>query len=235
MTDRFSSGIRRGDYYLLPLAGQPHELLVRAEWLGANGWNISYPAKPLREHTPNVYLGSSRRVTPKEARAILRAAPSPHDLVQERVSRDLHYPWRVIACCALLNRTQGAQVRPMLERFFAELVPQPEKIFQADMRPLLEPLGLYSRREDLLRRLTWDYLAGAQPAECFGVGEYGRDAVALFVHGEQVHASAIADRWLRRYAQWRARGGWPLLWDRPAHSAWRKRAGFAPLARKGTT
>lgn len=154
---------------------------------------------------------------------------SPLRLVQERVSHDLHYPWRVIACCALLQRTQGAQVRPMLVELFRGVWPAPEAVLRVSARDLLEPLGLFNRREQMIRRMTWDYLSGAQPEDCFGVGAYGRDAVALFVHGVSLSPGIVTDRWLKPYAEWRRGGGKAPEWDAAGHSAWREGQGFAPM------
>lgn len=154
---------------------------------------------------------------------------SPHRLLQEQVTRDLHYPWRVIVCCALLNQTQGEQVRPMLDELFIRC-PQPELMMTARLSDLLQPLGLQDRRERLLRRMTWDYTTGAQPGECFGVGQYGRDALLLFVH--DVRPVGVRDPWLQKWRGWRydhCIKGHPILWDRKEHAAWRAASGFEPL------
>ena len=103
-------------------------------------------------------------------------------LVQELVSRDLHYPWRVIVSCALLNRTTGNQVRQVVSEIFARCR-NPGDMLTAELTDLLRPLGLYNRRAALLRRLTQDYLDGVPPALCHGVGQYARDALMLFVDG----------------------------------------------------
>src|SRR6185369_4151215 len=65
---------------------------------------------------------------------------SPLGLLQERVARDRHYPWRVLVVCALLNRTHRRQVRPMFEELF-ERAPTPEAMLGADLSDLLRPLG----------------------------------------------------------------------------------------------
>lgn len=146
---------------------------------------------------------------------------SPLGLVQERVSRDLHFPWRVLVCCALLNRTTKEQARPALSALFA-CWPGPER-FDLFARPhqlcgLLAPLGLVGRREALLRRMTGDYLSRLSPYECFGVGEYARDALDLFCAGKIL--GAPADKWLRPYSDWRRAGGARIGWDEEAHLAW---------------
>ena len=147
---------------------------------------------------------------------------SPLGLVQERVSRSRHFPWRVLVCCALLNRTTKEQARPALSAFFAWW-PTPEYFAltgptYAALRNLLAPLGLVNRRRELLIRMTDDYLAGASPYECFGVGEYARDALDLFCAGE-VFAGA-ADHYLAGYARWRMFGGRRVEWDEEGYLEW---------------
>lgn len=156
---------------------------------------------------------------------------SPYALIQEELSKDLHYPWRVIVCCALLNQTTGAQVRPMVEELFRRC-PTPDALLTADLSDLLLPLGLQDRRAGLLRRMTWDYLTGVQPGHCFGVGGYGRDALLLFVHGEK-NVSGVRDNWLRAYASWRSNpiglASYTVVWDLAGHCRWRALCGFHSL------
>lgn len=120
--------------------------------------------------------------------------------------RDRHYPWRVLVCCALLNRTGRAQVRAVFEAFFAAY-PEPRALLSAghELADLLRPLGMQHRRAALLRRLTEDVVAGRPPAECHGVGPYAMDALAIFVEGRtDVRPS---DGFLRPYLTWRKRHG----------------------------
>lgn len=140
---------------------------------------------------------------------------SPIGLVQERVERDCHYPWRVLVCCALLNRTTGAQVRAMFEAFF-RACPTPAALLLADdgvLLPMLQPLGLYNRRLSLLRRLTRDYRDGKPPEECHGVGQYALDAWAIFVEGRT--DLEPADHMLKPYLEWRKANGYNTQWARP--------------------
>jgi methyl-CpG-binding domain protein 4 len=139
--------------------------------------------------------------------------------VQERVDRDRHYPWRVLVCCALLNRTTGAQVRPMVGRLFA-LCPTPAALLVCPDRhllPLLVPLGLYNRRLALLRRLTLDWAEGKPPQQCHGVGQYALDAWALFVEGRT--DVEPADHFLKPYLEWRKNHGNKIEWARPQAGA----------------
>lgn len=126
--------------------------------------------------------------------------------MQERVPRDDVYPWRVLVLCALLNRTGRRQVRPMFERFFATFQ-SPEALAAAgpSLEKLLSPLGLGARRASLLRRLSSDYASGVAPERCHGVGQYARDALAIFVRGDLSVRSA--DGFLGKYVTWRKRHG----------------------------
>lgn len=137
--------------------------------------------------------------------------------MQERVLRDEHFPWRVLVCCALLNRTGRAQVRPMFERLF-EVCRTPESVATADLGTLLRPLGLQNRRAALLRRLTEDYLAGKSPQDIHGVGPYALDAWAIFVEGRtDVRPS---DGMLRPYLTWMKKHGNRIYFGRrPAGAA----------------
>lgn len=132
---------------------------------------------------------------------------SPLALAQERVPRGEHYPWRVLVTCALLNQTQGEQVRPILGRLFARC-PHPSDMVVQDLRSMLRPLGLQNRRAYVLRTLSLDCLAGSPPEACYGVGRYALDAYALFVDGRT--DVEPEDRWLREYLDWRL-AGWPAL------------------------
>lgn len=148
---------------------------------------------------------------------------SPHGLVQERVARDLHLPWRVLVCCAFMNRTTKEQARPALSAFFAWwLTPDhfaftgPESV---TLRRVLFPLGLSNRREGLLVRMTEDYLGGVSPYECSGVGEYVRDALGLFCAGE-VPTRRLSDHYLNAYCGWREEGGARIEWDEEGFLRW---------------
>lgn len=140
---------------------------------------------------------------------------SPLALVQERVERDHHYPWRVLVCCALLNRTHGRQVRPMFQQLF-RLCPTPLAMRVVETELLVElirPLGLYNRRAAALKRLTCDYMAGKPPEQCHGVGQYALDAWAIFVEG-RVDLDP-ADHYLKPYLEWRKQHGYNTQWARP--------------------
>jgi hypothetical protein len=121
--------------------------------------------------------------------------------VQERILRDGLYAWRVLVLCALLNRTGRRQVRPMFEALLVAF-PTPQRMARgrARLERMLRPLGLGARRSALLRRLSADYVSGRPASQCFGVGQYARDALAIFVEGRtDVRPS---DKFLGRYLRW---------------------------------
>lgn len=137
---------------------------------------------------------------------------SPLNCIQELVERDEHYPWRVMTVCVMLNQTHGRQVRPMFGRFF-ELWPRPIDFVMADgdqVRGLIAPLGFKNRRFLTLLRMTEDYLRNVPYEQCYGIGKYARDAIALFVHGRT--DVEPFDTWLEPYLKWRLAGGPRLLW-----------------------
>lgn len=97
-------------------------------------------------------------------------------------------PWRVLAICLLLNRTDGRVVARHIEGIFRRW---PDAGRMAAARPAtleeaLRPLGLHRRRARLLRRMSAAYEAGGwtDPGELPGVGTYAREAWRIFVEGD---------------------------------------------------
>lgn len=141
---------------------------------------------------------------------------SPLRCLQELAPIDGHYPWRVMIVCILLNQTHGRQVRPMIDEFWS-LVPGPGEMLTmcADkaelVRDLIRPLGFANRRMNALYRNASDYLDGLPLESCFGIGQYGRDAIDIFVHGRT--DVRPTDKWLVPYLEWRRAGGKPVQWN----------------------
>lgn len=160
---------------------------------------------------------------------------SPHRLLQEQVTRDLHYPWRVIVSCALLNRTTGQQAHRAAGELF-QCWPDPthwgfdffSEFRREDgwadaqeeyLRRILTPLGFVNRRTDLLHDMTVDYLAGIHPADCRGVGQYARDALALFC--ENRLDVTPDDGHLIPYVEWRrSMPDYYVEWDEAGYVRW---------------
>lgn len=84
-------------------------------------------------------------------------AASPLSLIQEK----LYYcPYRLLVATIFLNKTRGAQARPILQEFLARY-PTPEACCQADvdkLAKLLFPLGLYNRRARSLKLFARSYI-----------------------------------------------------------------------------
>lgn len=126
---------------------------------------------------------------------------SPYSLVQERVRGSSCYDWKVIVLCALMNRTHARQVRPMMWDLFLTW-PTPESMAQASahLEELLRPLGFANRRSRVLREMSTDYACGVAPERCHGVGQFGRDALDVFVYGRT--DVRPRDGFLSKYVMW---------------------------------
>jgi hypothetical protein len=107
----------------------------------------------------------------------------------------------MLVACALLNRTHGRQVRPMVDGLFSRW-PTPRGMAAAGrgLERYVKPLGLWRRRAALLRRLSRQWRT---PGQCPGVGKYALDSWAIFVEGRlDVRPD---DGKLRPYLTWRKR------------------------------
>jgi len=149
---------------------------------------------------------------------VIALKTSPLNCIQELAPRDAHYPWRVMVTCILLNQTHGRQVRPIIDELW-KLLPHPGKVLslsseEADkLRLLLRPLGLVNRRSHALYCNARDYVAGVPLHNCYGMGQYGRDAIDIFVHGKT--DLQPTDKWLTPYLEWRRSGGSAVQWGGP--------------------
>lgn len=126
---------------------------------------------------------------------------SPYSLVQERVRGTSDYPWKVIVLCALMNRTHARQVRPIVRELFA-MWPTPDEMARAsaNLEDLIRPLGFVNRRAKAIRRMSADYARGCSPYYCAGVGQFGKDALDVFVHGRT--NVRPKDGFLEKYVEW---------------------------------
>ena len=126
---------------------------------------------------------------------------SPFGLVQERVEKGPLHEWRIIVICCLMNKTHARQVRPMMKELFARF---PNPIDMAQAGPLLEeilrPLGLIQRRAAMIRKMSEDYVKDCAPGQCFGVGDYGRESLRIFVDGDT--SFVPGDKFLVKYVDW---------------------------------
>lgn len=130
---------------------------------------------------------------------------SPLNLVQE-IARDMcpvDRTWAVLIACALLNKTHGRQVRPMVEELLTRW-PTPAAMRAADEGELIEilrPLGLYRRRARVLRDISADRMAGRAFNDVRWCGPYAQASVMIVVHGSL--DCSTDDPWLLKYLEWR--------------------------------
>lgn len=136
---------------------------------------------------------------------------SPYSLVQERVRGSSDYPWKVIVLCALMNRTHARQVRPIMGELFSTWAnPYSMSCAGRALENLIRPLGFYNQRAKTLRRMSEDYAQFVHVEKCRGVGQFGRDAVRIFVYGECDFEPN--DGFLGKYVRWRRSG--EVLFDK---------------------
>ena len=90
-------------------------------------------------------------------------------LLQEIYQDD---PWKMLVCCILLNLTKRQQVDGIRDELF-KLYPTPNKMKDADvdrLSKLLQPLGLYNRRAQSLKRFSEDWIKGFKSVdELYGI------------------------------------------------------------------
>lgn len=145
---------------------------------------------------------------------------SPYSLIQEFLTRDVYYPWRVIVACTLLNKAHGRTVRPVTAALFNQY-PSPFNMVEGDYEALettLRPLGLQKMRAKRLREMTREYLHGFPLNELTGVGPYAMDSLDLFCWGRtDVNPT---DQWLKPYLEWRRQGGPAIQWPKDEYTIW---------------
>jgi methyl-CpG-binding domain protein 4 len=127
------------------------------------------------------------------------------EVVKRLIQHDyVDSPWKVLACCILLNRTTRVQVRSILEEFFSRYT-SPYKVLSAnpvDIASLIQPLGLYNRRSVSIQKFCSDYVEKDwnDPRELYGIGEYGWEAWEIVVNKN--YKIAPTDSVLRNYLTW---------------------------------
>ncbi|CAK7328815.1 unnamed protein product [Dovyalis caffra] len=129
---------------------------------------------------------------------------SPHKLLQENHAHD---PWRVVVICMLLNCTSGAQVKPLLNDFFA-LCPDAKTtidVANKKISELTKSLGLQNKRAAAIKLFSEEYLKEGWTHVTYlpGVGKYAADAYAIFCTGNW-HRVVPNDHKLNEY--------WEFLW-----------------------
>ena len=118
-------------------------------------------------------------------------------LLQEIYQDD---PWRMMVCCILLNLPKRHQVDLIRDELFT-LYPTPHDMINSDekiLSHLLQPLGLYNKRAQTLKKFSQDYINGFNDIqECYGVGQYGKDSWNIFQLNK--HTNHSNDKVLHKY------------------------------------
>lgn len=147
----------------------------------------------------------------------LETCISPHNTLQEQQIGKAYGVWRILVVCQLLNRTNGNQVRPMIDRFFLRW-PSPTALLMANPQELKEsikPLGFADQRFRHLRTMSVQYRAlldcdrqfwkshsdGGWCLALTGCGPYAAASLDVVVYGRIM--TPIDDKWLEKYRQWR--------------------------------
>lgn len=108
--------------------------------------------------------------------------------------------WQHMVGVICLNQTYRKQVKEVLPRLFKRY-PTPEKFLRGHRNAqerMLQPLGLFKRRTEMLRKMSRDFLTwdGMDARELYGIGEYGSDSYRIFYKGERFEPR---DKELRKY------------------------------------
>nr|XP_043623979.1 methyl-CpG-binding domain protein 4-like isoform X2 [Erigeron canadensis] len=145
--------------------------------------------KQLKKFVPEkTYLTASQRrdeAYKKKTPDITWKPPrSDYNLIQED---HIHDPWRVMALCILLNKTQGLQVKRAISDFFS-LCPDAKTAAQVPekmIRKVITPLGLQKIRARTVSIYSKQYIEDnwTHVTQLFGIGKYAADAYAIFVTG----------------------------------------------------
>jgi len=101
-------------------------------------------------------------------------------LLQEIYQED---SWKMMVCCILLNLTKRTQVDIIRDELF-KLYPTPKKMKSANidrLSKLLQPLGLYNKRAQSLKRFSKEWIRGFKSVdELYGIGQYAKDSWEIF-------------------------------------------------------
>lgn len=129
---------------------------------------------------------------------------SPFKLLQEMANYGPDGEWRVCVVCALLNKTNGDQVRPIFDELM-KMWHSPRALIDTIESPraqrLLTPLGLVNQRTRRLVNMTLDYMRGTPIEHCSGNGPYAWASLDIVCRGKL--DTRTDDVWLNRYLLWR--------------------------------
>ena len=89
----------------------------------------------------------------------------------------------MLVCCMLLNLTNRKQVDTVRDELF-DKYKTPEDMMNAshdELAKILQPLGLYNRRANSLRKMSEGYVNGFKSVdELYGIGQYAKDSWEIF-------------------------------------------------------
>jgi len=116
------------------------------------------------------------------------------------VQQQVESVWQHFVGVICLNQTYRKQVKEVLPKLFKRY-PTPEKFLRGRIETqqrMLQPLGMWRRRTNMLRRMSEDYLTwdGKDATMLHGIGEYGSDSYRIFYKGERFEPK---DKELRKY------------------------------------
>lgn len=101
-------------------------------------------------------------------------------MVQEQISGT----WQHFVAVIMLNQTGRKQVKQVLPEFLARW-PDADSLLSAskdDVINVIRPLGMYNRRENIIRRMSQDWQSwdGQDATKLYGIGRYGSDSYEIF-------------------------------------------------------
>jgi len=161
--------------------------------------------------------GSAGRDWEKFVRSRLSTPPplSPHDLLQEYYAHD---PWQLLCVCVLMSRVSSWDTKHRCISGFFEEYTTPSLFASsvvntgetAELRALINSLGLFDERLKSLTAITTAFLAGedtfevglAPPHKIHGVGQFGVHSFQIFAR-DQGASLKPTDAALVTYCNWR--------------------------------
>lgn len=116
------------------------------------------------------------------------------------VQQQIDGAWQHMVGVIMLNQTGRKQVKQVLPDFL-EKWPTPERLLNArldEIEDVLKPLGMWKRRADTMRRMSFDFMTwdGEDARMLHGIGRYGDESYRIFFKGERFEPD---DKELRAY------------------------------------
>lgn len=116
------------------------------------------------------------------------------------VQQQIDGVWQHMVGVIMLNQTGRKQVKTVLPEFL-EKWPTPEHLLKAkieEIELIVKPLGMWRRRADTIRRMSFDFMTwdGEDAKKLHGIGRYGDESYRIFFKGEHFEPD---DKELRSY------------------------------------